>query len=73
VTLPDGRAGSVVLVGARDNAKGAILVFPGVNNEGVEKLALSSGVELLHPQHVTEILCMQERAFGNSGLTPPQQ
>lgn len=71
--MPDGRTGSVVLVGARDNAKGAVLVFPGKGSDGVEKVPLSNGLEMLHPQQVTEILCMQERAFGKSGLTPPQR
>jgi len=34
---------------------------------------LSSALQGIHPAHVLEALCMQERAFGTSGLTPPEE
>jgi len=70
--LTDGRAANVVLVGSRQNAKGAVLLVPGSQGQ-VQTLPLSSGLEFLHPQHVVDVLLLQERAFGPSGLVPPKE
>jgi hypothetical protein len=72
VPLKDGRRGNIVLVDSRQNPKGAILVTPNGEETGeVATVPLSSALHGLHPAHVIEALCMQERAFGTSGLTPP--
>ncbi len=73
VKLTDGRAGSVVLVGARENPKGAALVFSGGTESDVETVPLTESLHLLSPVQIIEILCMQERVYGTSGLTPPAQ
>lgn len=70
--LSDGRAANVVLVGSRQNAKGAVLLVPGIQGQ-VETFPLSSGLDVLHPQHVIDILLLQERAFGLTGLVPPKE
>lgn len=69
MSLVDGRRANVVLVGSRQNVKGAVLVAP---EEGgtVQTMPLASGVHLLHPAHLLEVLCMQERAFGANGVPP---
>jgi hypothetical protein len=63
----------VVLVGARDNPKGAVLVLPGEAAGEVEAVPLSSGLAWLSPGQALDLLCMQERIFGKSGLTPPRE
>jgi len=63
-----------VLVDSRQNPKGAILVTPAEEGAGqVHTDPLSSALQGIHPAHVLEALCMQERAFGTSGLTPPEE
>jgi hypothetical protein len=47
-------------------------VLPEEGTSQVQTMDLSSGLEQLHPGHVLEVLCMQERAFGKSGLRPPK-
>lgn len=71
LNLTDERRGNVVVVGARQNPKGAVLVLPGESDGQVQTFALSDAVGLMHPSQVIDILCIQERAFGQSGLTPP--
>jgi len=39
----------------------------------VQAIPLSSGFHCIHPAHGVEALCFQERAFGASGLTPPEE
>ena len=73
LALADGRAASVVLVGPRSNPKGAVLVLAGSEEGKVNTIGLLDGTELLHPQHILDILCTQERAFGSSQLTPPKE
>jgi len=70
VALLDGRRGNVVLAGSRGNSKGAILVLPDSGGE-VTSVPLAEGLDLLAAPTVVDILCMQERAFGDSGLEPP--
>ncbi|HNR36019.1 MAG TPA: hypothetical protein PKO36_12620 [Candidatus Hydrogenedentes bacterium] len=45
--------------------------MPGEAGGAVQTLPLSMALNLIHPAHVIEILCMQERAFGGSGLPKP--
>lgn len=73
VSLADGRAGMVVVVGPRDNAKGAVIVAPKDGVKGGDKLAFAQGAALLKQTDAIEILVMQERLHGNSGLKPPPE
>jgi hypothetical protein len=68
VLLTDGREGNFVLVGPRQNPKGAVVVLPGNASGEVQTIPLGAALPLLHPGNVFEILCVQERAFGKSGL-----
>jgi len=70
VTFLDGHVGSVVLVGPRNNPKGAVAVLPADNSGSVKTLPLPEVVDGLHPATLVEVLAVQERAFGNSGLPP---
>ncbi len=71
MTLRDGRKGNVVVVAPRKNPKGAVLVMPKGAGE-VLAVPISEALALLKPSTVVDVLCLQERAFGASGLTPPQ-
>lgn len=66
----DGRVGSVVLVGPRTNPKGAVVVLPSDNAGPVKTIPLPEVVDALHPATLVEVIAVQERAFGNSGLQP---
>jgi len=72
LTALDGRRGSVVLVGGPKNPKGAVVVLAGPEGTQAQPALLSSVVSLLHPRYVIDILCMQERGFGNAGLPGPE-
>lgn len=72
VKLKDGRAGTVVIVGPRSNAKGAVLIAPKEGGQ-VDKLAFTEGASLLNPRDVVTILVMQERLHGDSGLPAPPE
>lgn len=67
VDLVDGREGKVVIVGARDNPRGAMLVLPATDAQDVR---VADSIDLLHPRQLVEVLCAQERMFGSSGLIP---
>ena len=69
-TFINGDKGSVAIVGDRSNPKGAMILVPQAGGDP-EKRALSDALDLLHPQQVIEIVCMQERVFGSLGLTSP--
>jgi hypothetical protein len=71
--LADGRHANVVLVGARDNPKGAVLVLPGETVGQVQTEPLQSAWVRLRPDHALGVLCMQERAFGKNGLKAPTE
>jgi hypothetical protein len=73
ILLRDGREGRAVLVGSRDNPKGAMLVLPGEGSGDAQAIEFSDAVHLLLPRDVVELLCAQERAFGASGLSPLEQ
>jgi hypothetical protein len=71
VTLTNGRGGKAVIVAARDNPKGAMLIAPGENPGEVRPVPLREHLDSLEPSALVEILCMQERVFGNAPLPPP--
>ena len=60
-----------MLVGARSNPKAAVLVVPAQEAGKIQTIPLSAGLDSLHPQTLVDILSMQERIFGKSGLTLP--
>jgi hypothetical protein len=71
LSFSDGRQGNVVLVGPWQNAKGATLVMTGVDNTP-QMVRMDEGLALLHPSQVMEIMSMQEREFGDKGLSAPK-
>jgi hypothetical protein len=70
--LTDGRTASAVLVGPRQNANGAVLVISGKAGPP-ETVPLANCLGVLEPDQVLEILCMQERIFGDRGLPVPDE
>ncbi len=72
IRLTDGAAARVVLVGPRTNQKGAVVVIPVEGPEKIKTLNLNGALDRLNPQDVVEVLCMQERLFGASGLAIPK-
>ena len=59
VTLVDGRTGNAVIVGPRENPKGAVLLVPSEATGEPESIPLQYGVELLRPENVIDILGIQ--------------
>lgn len=72
VKLTDGRMGTIVIVGPRSNARGAVVVVP-KNDQEMDKMPFVDGVSLLQPKDVVTIMVMQERLHGDSGLPAPPQ
>ncbi len=70
VSLTDGRQGNVGMVGGRGNQRGIAGVLPGTGSGGgaLDTKMLTEVVDLLTPDQMVEILCMQERAFGGCDL-----
>lgn len=72
IEVSDGRKATVVLVGARNNPKGAALVLSSEGaDQGVSTQPIAQCLHLLSAQQVIDIVTMQERVFGNSGLASP--
>lgn len=71
LTYADGRPGNVVLVGPKENPKGATLVLPPEGGGALKTLSLAEGLALLRPGAAVDIICMQERVFGTTGLEAP--
>ena len=71
LTLNSGSKGSVVLVGPASNPKGATLLIPGEDPKKPRAALLPAGCEQLAPGQYLEILCMQERGFGDRGFPEP--
>lgn len=71
LTLNSGQRGSVVIVGAGSNPRAATLLIPGDDPKKPRAALLPAGSEQLDPGQYLEILCMQERAFGNRGFPGP--
>ena len=65
----DGQSGNVVVVGGRDNPKGAALVFPEEGGTETKTLPFAEAKDLLHPWDIMDVITMQERAFGG-GMLP---
>ena len=72
LSLLDGRTGKIVLVGSRDNSKGAVVVVTARGSDSIQKTPLTQLLDTLAPRDVVDILCMQERVFGSSGLESPK-
>ena len=70
VATRDGRRGNAVIVGPRENPKGVLLVFAGAGG-ALDSVPLANQLDQLAPGHVIDILCMQERLFGDRGLERP--
>jgi len=70
--LLDGRSAYVVLVGPRNAHTGAVLVLAGKSESERKTAFLDESVHLLHPLQVVDVLCLQERAFGDKGLPLPE-
>jgi hypothetical protein len=71
LTLPSGRPARIVLMGPRSNPKGAMVVIPSVTDAKPEVLPLADAAELLSAQQIIDVACVQERIYGDTGLTPP--
>lgn len=71
--LTNGQRATVVLVGARDNPRGAALVMPAGAEAKPTPHPLQDQLDLVPQIALIEILCQQERAFGNAGLLPPSE
>lgn len=69
--LNSGARGSVVLVGPASNPKGATLFIPGDDPKKPRTALLPAGSEQLSPGQYLEILCLQERGFGNREFPRP--
>lgn len=71
VPLLGGMIGNAVIVGGRNNPKGAVLIVPGEDGGDAETITLNDGYAVLGPGELIEILGMQERLHGSSGLPKP--
>lgn len=67
----DGLKGSAVIVGGRDNARGAVLVLPPSEGAEPESATIADASDRLSPDQIIDIACMQERLHGASGMDPP--
>ncbi|HIJ66491.1 MAG TPA: hypothetical protein HPP77_11135 [Candidatus Hydrogenedentes bacterium] len=72
VVLGDGQPATVVLVGTRQNPKGAAIVLTPEDNGPLKTTPLNDALGRLDPAQVIDIVCVQERIFGNSGLPPAE-
>lgn len=71
VRLTTGVAARVVVVGPRQNPKGAVLVIAGGAGD-LQTQPLYEQPDFIAPQQLAEVLCMQERLFGEQKLPPPR-
>ena len=71
VTLANGKGGRAVIVGGRDNPKGALLIAPGLVEVEMRPVPLREHLDALPAPQLIEVLCMQERVFGEAPLPPP--
>jgi hypothetical protein len=69
--LTTGQRATAVLVGARDNPRGAAIVMSTGTDAKPVPHPLMDHLDLVPQTTLIEILCHQERAFGSSGLTRP--
>ena len=68
ITLADGTEGRAVLIGPRTAPEGAMVVLLGKDRSSVESLPFSAVLDRVSPSVVVDVLCAQERQFGDSGL-----
>lgn len=61
-----------MLVGARENPKGAVVVLPSGPGGALKATPLQDCLASLSPAQVIEVACMQERIFGDSSLPAPK-
>ncbi|MDZ4860915.1 MAG: hypothetical protein SGI88_18220 [Candidatus Hydrogenedentes bacterium] len=71
ISLSSGQDAKVVLVGARENPKGAIVLLMDAAVSATDTRPLESYIDQLSQAALAEILCMQERLFGPAGLPAP--
>ncbi len=72
INLTTGQHGRVVIVGPRENPKGAVIVIAHASGGSVDTQPVDAHLDRLAPAAAAEIICMQERVFGASGLPRPQ-
>jgi hypothetical protein len=70
LSFSDGARGKAVIVAGRDNPKGAMVVLS-ESGEAADPVPLPNCLDRLRPEDVVSLLSVQERAFGGSGLEPP--
>ena len=61
----------VVIVGARDNPKNAVILSSSGGGGALQKVPVSDSLDRLSPEQVVDIMCMQERVYGSGGLEAP--
>ena len=71
LTLANGEAAQAVIVGPRDNPKGATIVVTGSNSGKPTAIPLGEATERLRTEEMVDIVAMQERVHGTSTLQPP--
>jgi len=69
--LAGGKRGNVVLVGPASNPKGATLIIPGDDPKRPQTTPLPAGCGHLSPDDFLDILCTQERGFGDRNFPAP--
>ncbi len=68
LTLADGAEGRIVLIGPRTASDGAMVVLMATDKSSVESLPFSEVLDRVSPSVIVNVLCAQERQFGDSGL-----
>ncbi len=72
--LADGGKGKALVMGPRSRPKGAQILQPKAGAAGeFDAAPLHDVLALLEPGAVIDVLCMQERVFGDTGLEAPPQ
>ena len=71
LTLANGESAQAVIVGPRDNPKGATLVVTGSNSGKPSAIPLAEAIDRLRTEEMIDIVAMQERVHGASNLQPP--
>ena len=59
--LLDGRNANAVIVGPASNPKGVSILIP--KGEGADTAPLSEMLDAFRPEHIIDVLCMQETAL----------
>ncbi len=70
LSLTDGQAAKIVLVGPRSEPKGAMLVIPAPDGQSVATVSVGEAHERLSREQLIDVLCAQERSFGANALPP---